>query len=337
SMIAITFKDGEPVRYFIDGEYEGDSAGNVAITDSGTTDLVIGNNNETNEPSPYPLKHVLLCNRPLTDEEIKCLYEESTSINSGLGPGVSQVYLMTTDTGSLTLTTRGAAGTGLWIDWGDGSGATWVSHTDVDTDTDTAHTYSGAGRKRITVTGRLSDVTHFRCSDSSLVNDISEFTGFTALQDLRVHGSGVTGDLSGIAGMTTLTRIQLNGSSVTGSIASLAALTNLTFVHAYGIAFTGNMSDLSPLTELETLYLHSTAVGVDTGALAPWDDATIWAQDCSWTATEVDDFLIYLDAAGGDDGTADVSGTNATRTSASNAAKTSLEGRGWTITANNPA
>ncbi|MCP4548683.1 MAG: LamG domain-containing protein, partial [bacterium] len=47
SMIAITFKDGEPVRYFIDGEYEGDSAGNVAITDSGTTDLVIGNNNET--------------------------------------------------------------------------------------------------------------------------------------------------------------------------------------------------------------------------------------------------------------------------------------------------
>jgi hypothetical protein len=52
------------------------------------------------------------------------------------------------------------------------------------------------------------------------------------------------------------------------------------------------------------------------------------------SSTEVDNLLIDLDNSGMSSGTIDLSGNNAARTSASDAAVTSLQGKGVTVTTN---
>lgn len=60
----------------------------------------------------------------------------------------------------------------------------------------------------------------------------------------------------------------------------------------------------------------------------------ILIDDLGLTATEVDNFLIDLEATGADDGTLNIAGTNAARTSSSDAAVAALQSRGWSITVN---
>jgi hypothetical protein len=108
----------------------------------------------------------------------------------------------------------------------------------------------------------------------------------------------------------------------------------------YNTAVDGDIADLAGLTSLDNIYLYDSSVDTYTGstALPAWDGATIYIHNLGLSATEVDDFLIDFEDGGGngDNGLINIAGTNATRTSASDTAKSNLETDGWTVTANNP-
>jgi hypothetical protein len=75
--IAATWVNGKPARFFVDGEFIGIGTGNVSISPSNTSDLVIGNDQDC-----YPLKQMYLGDEPLTDYEIIALYEQAKIIGA---------------------------------------------------------------------------------------------------------------------------------------------------------------------------------------------------------------------------------------------------------------
>ena len=222
-----------------------------------------------------------------------------------------QTEFSTTDTASLTITTRSPASTGFNVDWGDGN-SEWVSHVGPFSDVNTVHNYSGlTGSKRIVLTGDFNVLLRFQCFDTLFGGKISAFGCFGSLELLRLSTADVSGDISALSILTSLDTLRLDFSLVTGDIGSLATLTGLS-----------------------RLSLNNTVLEYNSTTLPAWSSATIEIQSCTLTTAEVDNFLIDLAAAGGTNGTLNIAGTNAARSSASDAAKTTLLGNGWTITVN---
>jgi hypothetical protein len=78
--LAVTWKDGEYPRFFVNGEYEDDGNATVSPDDTDTTNPTIGNNNELSNRLQSSLKQVLLGDQPLTDYEVKALYNQARAI-----------------------------------------------------------------------------------------------------------------------------------------------------------------------------------------------------------------------------------------------------------------
>jgi len=134
----------------------------------------------------------------------------------------------------------------------------------------------------------------------------------TGASTYKFANTSVTGDIQNLpTGASTYT---FNGTSVTGDIASYRSLTSN--LSNYFI----NNSDVS------TYSSGSYSVDV-TGA-------RIRVQELGLSSTEVDNFLIDLEASGASSGTLNIAGTNAARTSSSDAAVSALQSRGWSITVN---
>ncbi len=182
-----------------------------------------------------------------------------------LATGGGGVELTTTKaSGDLSIITRGPANTFLWIDWGDGSGETVITHTGTGNNITTDHTYgAAAGTKNIVITGFLTDVTRFRCDDTTLGGDVSTFAAFTNLDYIYIYNTLIDGDIASLGGLTSLTACYLHGSDVSGDIANLATLTNLNYLHLNATGVTGDIADLATLSGLLYLHLYSTAVTGD--------------------------------------------------------------------------
>lgn len=95
--IAVTFKSGFKPRFFVDGEYIGEGTTTETPDDTDTTDLTIGNNNELNSRTQYVIKQVYIGDEPLTDVEVKALYESAqiigaTSMETGARTKIRQVF-----------------------------------------------------------------------------------------------------------------------------------------------------------------------------------------------------------------------------------------------------
>jgi hypothetical protein len=262
--------------------------------------------------------------------------EINTSPNEAIqnaSHNLNQVEFSTTDTAALEFTTRGPADTGFWIDWGDGN-REWVAHVGTSTDVVTSHNYGGlVGTKPITFEGVLSDIIYFDCHDTTFGGNISAFSIMEKLLWLYVYDTAITGDISGVSGLTSLTLFYAYNTAITGNIDSLASLTSLVSLNVRTNNLSGDIGALAPLSNMTLFVARNCTVGYNSTTLPAWA-GTLTLQDNAMTATEVDNFLIDLDIAGGSNGTLNISGTNATRTSASDAAKTSLLGKGWTITVN---
>jgi hypothetical protein len=287
--------------------------------------------------------------------EIKALHEQCKLINAMTGLGAVEAEFFTTDTGSLIIQTAGPANTGFWFDWGDGTGE-WVVHTGIGNNIDTTHTYTSGGVKKIGITGVLTDLVRLRCTDSSFYGDLAQCAPFTGLTYLYFYLSSISGSIAGISGLTNLEIVVFAGvSGIDGDISNLSALTALTVLQIGGTAVTGDISSLSGLTSIFNLEMHNSSVTGDisnlatltaltnlradnlslsytTTTLPAWSNATIQLQDNAMTQTEVDNFLIDLDAAGGTGGTLNIAGTNSAPSSAAISAINSLIGKGWDLT-----
>jgi hypothetical protein len=168
-----------------------------------------------------------------------------------------------------------------------------------------------------TVSGDLADLPTnlivFFCSGSNTVSgDLADLP--TNLIVFLCYGNNtISGDLVSLP--TSLTNFRCTGSNtVSGDLADLP--TNLTYFRCSGSNTVSTYT--SPHTFNSSinyfLLLPATGYGLD--------------------STEVDNLLIDLDASGMSRGTIDISGNNAARTSASDAAIASLTGNGVSVTTN---
>jgi hypothetical protein len=74
--IAVTWEWGLKPRIYIDGEFLGEGSGTVA-TGATTDEITIGNIASGGSPSKYKINHVYFGDKPLTDEEILAMYQQS--------------------------------------------------------------------------------------------------------------------------------------------------------------------------------------------------------------------------------------------------------------------
>ena len=100
---------------------------------------------------------------------------------------------------------------------------------------------------------------------------------------------------------------------------------------------TGELGAMHGLNnDMATINIYGTGFHYTSTPLPDMKDADIDIKDNNLSSNEVDNFLIDLDEASSDSatGTLDISGNNAARTGKSDAAKSSLINKGWTITVN---
>ena len=271
--------------------------------------------------------------------------------------GVPTLFLSTTKSGLFTSTWKGA-GT-LVFDWGDGSApesfvltssGVVCSHTYPDatekpitiTGDLLGVTYLSAPSSGLTndiseiaklrsltylssyntgVTGNISSLTgmsltYLFLATTGVTGDISALTGMS-LTNLYLYNTGVTGDISALTGMS-LTNLNLFNTGVTGDISALTGM-SLTNLHLFNTGVTG---DISALTGMSLTYLHlgDTGVGCDGTPFTALTGCNIQIQNCNWSSTEVDAYLIAAAAAGHNGCSINIGGNNAARTSASDAA-----------------
>ena len=224
--------------------------------------------------------------------------------------------LTSNQTGGLNTTAidlMSGSGKSVTIHWGDGNttvaAGDWSPH-------EYTHDYSSTEKYGIHLTGDLGDVKYFYADSQSWVE----------------------GDCASLSALSTLVRLYLYDTSSTGDTSELTSLTSLQRLRVDGATgFTGDIADFAPLTALTYLNVSGSGITDYTqGALPAWAGCDIDISDLGLTSVEVDDFLIDLEDGGGngDNGTLNIGGSNAARTSASDTAKANLLTDGWTITVN---
>ena len=187
--------------------------------------------------------------------------------------------------------------------------------------------------------------------------DIDSFKYSTNITFISIGGPLTTGDLSSLSGLSKLSTLDINGTSVTGDLSSLSGLSELTNIDLSS-KITGDVSSLSSLTKLTRL----TQFNVDTGYGIHGDFSYLgpkvqyvasWSLlSGSWTAgrrtsgniisfnnvnfgADVDNVLIDLAKCDKVENAASYSITlKGTKTSASDEAVATLQGKGYTVVVN---
>ncbi len=179
--------------------------------------------------------------------------------------------------------------------------------------------------------------------DSTTTANVSLLDNLTFFEFDDSNDYDFTGDLSSITGLGSLATFDLHsysaGSNFTGGYNDLSGLTSLTLL-GFPSGNTGmdtylSLESLKPLTSLITLYAEAGDASPSyCGASAiPASWKYLYFTNSVFTGgSSVDSLLIRLDSAGGSSGILEIDGSCPARTSASDAAVASLQGKGWTIT-----
>ena len=180
----------------------------------------------------------------------------------------------------------------------------------------------------------LTKLTLLYAYRTNLSGDIKSISSLVNLTDLRLYETLITGDVKALNKLTSATTIYIHSTSISGDISEISNLTQINNLYLDNTNVSGDVGDLATLVNLSFLRLNVTSVVYTSTTLPAWSDADIRLQDNGWTSTEVDNFLIDLAAAGGTNGNLNIAGTNAARTTASDAAVSTLTTNGWTVTVN---
>jgi hypothetical protein len=224
----------------------------------------------------------------------------------------SSLIYIATASASQYWTFRLPVGKTMYVYWGDGN----------------ASTVSGLGSTNVTVTHSYSDSSDYRIIWGGDYEDLTYIYSNT----------DVTGDLSVFANFTSVTSLQLSNSTITGELSDINELTGLRTLLLYNMPVSGDVSTLSALN-FNSLSIQLTDVTFD---LTPeWTGSyvtrpLIFLQNNDFTATMVDNALISFasNIATWRPIIIYLNGTNANRTSASDAAKAALIAAGCTVYVN---
>lgn len=283
-------------------------------------------------------------------------------INNLLNPFVefvSQTITFENDQSTLQQTRIILAGMSGTLYWGNGD-------SDIITSGEQIYTkdYSSTGTYQISFVGELSSLTKIQIGHSfisgdiadlsiltglitlanynaNMIGDILVLSNFPSLTSANLNNTNVSGDISDISSLTGLTVLVLGGTNVTGNVSAVSNMTSLTSLNMNSTSVNGNLSVIANLTSLVYLYLFSTSIAdYTTSDLDTPDNAMRNLYNMLLDSTEVDNFIIdaanwngsTYDAPSGLD--IDIDGTNAPRTSASDAAVNAIIAVGGTVTAN---
>ena len=155
------------------------------------------------------------------------------------------------------------------------------------------------------------------------LSDVSAVTYFLRLSDC----TNITGSLSDVSAVTYYLSLS-NCTNITGSLSDVSAITYyLSLSNCTNI--TGSLSDLGAITYYLRLSNCTNITGVYTPVGAGTPTYT-YLDNTGLSTADMDNTLIAYAAATKDNGT--FTATGMTRSVTSDAAVTTLEGRGWTIT-----
>ncbi len=183
----------------------------------------------------------------------------------------------------------------------------------------------------------LTDLMHLDFRSTQISGNIAGLSGLNNITYLFAYNTQVSGDISSISGLTNLTYLDIGDTQVSGDISNISGLTNLAYLNLRNSQVSGDISSVSGLTNLTYLHLNNSDISDYTSTTLPaWSGCDIDLKNLGLSDTEVSDFVIDLDEADGQNGTLDISGTNGTIYSGSDAdtAITNLQNKGWTVTYN---
>lgn len=208
----------------------------------------------------------------------------------------------------------------------------------------------------IAVLSNFTNLEVIRCNRNNAYGDIEAVKDLTSLRFFLIYGNDAEGDISDLALLTSLHTIRITDTVITGDIAVCTNFPILNrFMSENCAGIYGDLSAFNGLTELYRVQVSGTAVSGDIASLNTMLDSSdfIDLQDSdidtytsttlpAWSleinisnlglsTTEIDNFLIDLNTAGGSNGELTISG-NSARSSSSDVAYAALISRGWTIT-----
>jgi len=185
------------------------------------------------------------------------------------------------------------------------------------------------------VEGDYADITWINVLNQSMIS--GDASGWGVMVNLILIAIGGTFIVCRIDGWDTLTSlVQVTMKDLLTRRGDISIFANAPLLGSLNIQGTGIYGDLSTLYQLPfSGVLVDRSVGVTFDAIQSFTvTARFWAYDCKWTSTMVDNALISLANGGTTTSEIFIAGNNAARTSASDAAKATLEGAGCTVTVN---
>ena len=283
----------------------------------------------------------LLANNP---ELVTCILVNVGTLLTGSAGAFDSDYITDSTLSTISLTATVAASStktirvtgrsgkrAAVVNWGDGTTDTIVMDGAEKT---MAHTYTNAGTVNFSVINGYN-LTTFRIIASSftgLTGSINTFQYCKNMLNIYLHSSSTTwtGSIDTLPQKLTDLYFQSIGTSLTGNIDNLSKALKVLYFAFIGTNFTGTYKNLATTLTAITLYSVGNTIDIATGAHPAWA-ATAMTLIGGWSSANVDAFLISWAATAGT-GTKTIEITGA-RTSASDAAVTTLNGKGKTINA----
>jgi len=218
----------------------------------------------------------------------------------------------------------------------DGASVYLFSNTSVTGDIQNLPVGASEYRFRNTsVTGDIQNLpvgaSEYRFGGTSVTGDIQNLPSGASVYNFR--DTSVTGEIQNLPSGASV--YNFRDTSVTGDIQNLPDGASVYFFDNTNV--TGDIASYRSLSNILVRYLiKDTSVSTYTSGNYSVDvtGADIQVQDLGLSSTEVDNFLIDLEASGASSGTLNIAGNNAARTSSSDAAVSALQNRGWSITVN---
>jgi hypothetical protein len=155
------------------------------------------------------------------------------------------------------------------------------------------------------------------------------------LTDFRCYANKLIGSIPDLSSNINLTVFRCHSNQLTGSIPSLSNNINLIHFLCHSNQLTGSIPSLSSNVNLTRFLCHSNQLTGYTASTISTTLVDFRAENNLLTESAVNQILIDFDTAGHSGGILNVGGTgNAAPTGAGLTAKTSLQGKSWTVTTN---